>query len=189
MRHSEIERLLPEVFQRTLSPGSPISALVELMEALHERDEQVLATVDCAFSAYRAPERFVSFLARWVDLDRFFPPPPPGALPGDWSPQSLPTGPGRLRELIAAAAFLSQWRGTARGLRSFLQTATGLHGFEIDERVAGADGLPRPFHIRVRAPEEAAPHRALIDRIIAQEKPAYVTYELEFGPAGQGEHK
>jgi phage tail-like protein len=189
MKASEVERLLPEVFQRTLRNGSPMSAIVKLMEALHGPDEQVLATVDCAFSAYRTPDRLLPFLAEWVDLDRFFPPPPPGALPGDWSPRSLPTGPGRLRELIAAAAFLSQWRGTARGLRSFLETATGLRGFEIDETVAGTDGLPKPFHIRVRAPEEAAPHRALIDRIIAQEKPAYVTYELEFGPAGRGEGK
>jgi phage tail-like protein len=189
MRRNEIERLLPEVFQRTLRPGGVISAIIELMEALHWPDEQVLAGVERAFSAYRAPDRFVPFLARWVDLDRFFPPPPAGTLAGEWSQPLLPTGLGRLRELIAAAAFLSQWRGTARGLRLFLETATGLHGFEIEESIAGADGLPRPFHIRVHAPEEAKLHRALIERIIAQEKPAYVTYELEFGLPGRGEDK
>ena len=38
-----------------------------------------------------------------------------------------------LRELIAAAAQLSQWRGTAQGLQRFLETATGIEGFELDE--------------------------------------------------------
>lgn len=189
MNRREIERLLPEVFQRTLHPGEPIGAIVELMEALHRPDEEVLATVDSAFNAYGAPDRFVPFLARWVDLDRFFPPLPPGTPPEEWPAQPLPTGLGRLRELIVAATFLSQWRGTVRGLRSFLETATGLRGFEIDQDVLAADGLPRPFHVRVCAPEEAVRHRALIERIIAQEKPAYVTHELQFGPAGRGEDK
>jgi len=33
----------------------------------------------------------------------------------------------------------------------------------------------RPFHIRIDAPAEAGSHRALIARIVALEKPAYVT--------------
>ena len=39
----------------------------------------------------------------------------------------------------------------------------------------GSDGRPKPFHIRVRAPQEAAPYRVMIERIIESEKPAYVT--------------
>jgi phage tail-like protein len=189
MKRREIERLLPEVFQRTLHPGEPLAVIVELMEALHRPDEDVLATIDSCFNAYRAPDRFVPFLAKWVDLDRFFPPRPPGTAPEDWPAPPFPTGLGRLRELIVAATFLSQWRGTARGLRSFLETATGLHGFEIDQEVLGTDGLPRPFHVRVRAPEEAARQLALVERIIAQGKPAYVTHELQFGPLGRREDK
>jgi hypothetical protein len=61
---------------------------------------------------------------------------------------------------------------------AFLETATGSTGFQIDEHVPDAAGRPRPFHIRVTAPPEVAPHRAMVEQIIEREKPAYVTYEL-----------
>jgi phage tail-like protein len=180
MRRSEIERLLPEVFQRTLTPGGPLGAVVDAMEALHAPCEAVLAEVDRTFSAWRAPDRFVPALARWVDLDRLVATGADGAdAPGERRPS---TSLGRLRELIATAAYLSQWRGTAHGLTLFLTTATGQSGFVIEEALAGPDGRPRPFHIRVRAPAGAAPHRALIERIVEQEKPVYVTWDLDFAP-------
>lgn len=163
MKSAEIARLLPGVFQRTVRAGSPLAALLAAMEALHAPSEAVLSELDALFDPRRAPERFVPFLARWVDLD----------LP-------VTTGLGRLRELVAAGVELSRWRGTARGLLLFLSTATGRRDFELDERVSGADGRPRPFHIRVRAPGELAPHRTMLERIIEMEKPAYVTYELHF---------
>jgi phage tail-like protein len=163
MKSAEILRLLPGVFQRTAREGSPLAALLGVMEALHAPSEQVLENLDALFDPRRAPDRFVPFLARWVDLD----------LP-------VTTGLGRLRELAAAGVELSRWRGTARGLLLFLSTATGRKDFEVDERVPGPNGLPRPFHIRVRAPEELAAHRPMLERIIELEKPAYVTYELHF---------
>jgi hypothetical protein len=86
--------------------------------------------------------------------------------------------------LIARAAYLSQWRGTRKGLIAFLETATGASGFELDERVNDAAGQPRAFHMRVRAPHALEVHRALIERIIESERPAYVTYELEFAATG-----
>jgi hypothetical protein len=85
-----------------------------------------------------------------------------------------------LRELVAAAAYLSKWRGTSKGLHHFLETATGASGFTIDEHVRDKDGRERPYHIKVLAPAETAPYESLLRRIIALEKPAYVTYELEF---------
>lgn len=163
MKSAEILRLLPGVFQRTARPGSPLAALLSVMEALHAPSEGVLENLDALFDPRRAPERFVPFLARWVDLD----------LP-------VTTGLGRLRELAAAGVELSRWRGTARGLLLFLSTATGRKDFEVDERVPGPNGLPRPFHIRVLAPGELAAHRPMLERIIELEKPAYVTYELHF---------
>lgn len=185
MKQGEIEQLLPGVFRRTLHPNTPLWALLEVMESLHQPSEEVLTKVDDIFSPYRTPDQFVAFLARWVDLDRFF----PGHyrdMAGAGESLPLSTGLGRLRELIAAAAFLSQWRGTARGLRLFLETATGIPGFELDEEPPDPEGMSQPFHLRVRAPQEAVEHRALVERIIEQEKPAYVTYELEFVPANGG---
>lgn len=183
MKHNEIERFLPQIFQYTLSTGSPLNALLEIMEMLHAPAEKVLTELETLFNAYSMPDAFVPYIACWVDLERFFP--FYSAQPADIQRTAEPvsTGCGRLRELIAAAAYLSQWRGTARGLKLFLETATGIDGFEIIENIEDMKGSPRPFHIRVAAPPEAAQHAALIERIIMQEKPAYVSYELDFKTA------
>jgi len=186
MKREEIDRLLPQVIRQTMRPGSPLNALLEIMERMHAPAEDVLGHLETYFNAYSTPDIFVPYLSSWVDLDRFFPyySDQPQELQHTVDPIS--TGTGQLRELIAAAAYLSQWRGTAKGLKVFLETATGMNGFELEENVEDAGGNPRPFHIRILAPAEAEPHVALIERIVEQEKPAYVSYELEFKPATQG---
>src|SRR4051812_48236633 len=124
MRRAEIEPLLPGIFRRTLRPGSPLDALLAVMEGLQAPAEGVLAALDAAFDPRRAEDPMVPFLARWVDLERLL------ADGSGREPRgSLPAGLGRLRELVAAASRLSQWRGTARGLILFLETATGVPGF------------------------------------------------------------
>jgi phage tail-like protein len=178
MKRNEIEHLLPGVFQRTSQPGNPLLALLAVMEALHTPSEAALDQLDAFFNPYRTPDRFVPYLTRWVDMDRLF---GDSARSADATLPPFPSGTGRLRELIAAAAYLSKWRGTAKGLRLFLETATGLPGYEINGQVSGSDGRPRPFHVAIRAPAQAEPYRVLIERIIEMEKPAYVTYELQFG--------
>jgi phage tail-like protein len=177
MKQADIAQLLPGIFQRTLHPGGMLAAILELMEAMHAPSEEVLEDVDAFFDPYRAPDAFIPFLASWVDLAWLL---TDSRTLGTITNADLPSGAGRLRELIAAAAYLSQWRGTGKGLLRFLETATGLSGFTIDEQVQGAAGQPRPFHIGVRAPKAAEPYRAMIERIIEVEKPAYVTYELVF---------
>jgi phage tail-like protein len=176
MKRTEIERLLPGIFQRTIKDGTPLFALLEVMEALPAHDEAVLDELDAFFDPYRTPDAFVPFLARWVDLERFLAGGPDQPASSTLPP--LPSGIGRLRELVASATFLAQWRGTARGLLRFLETATGVQGFKIDEQVVGPDGRLRPFHMRVLVPQRAEPYLAMIQRIIESEKPAYVTYEL-----------
>ena len=146
MKRTDIARLLPDIFQRTLREGEPLLALLEVMEGLHAPSEAALEELPALFHPLRAPERFVPFLARWVDL----------GVP-------VTTGLGRQRELVSAAAELSRWRGTVHGMLLFLRTATGRQDFVIDEQVPGKDGRPRPFHIRVRAPAELEPLRAQID--------------------------
>ena len=46
MRSSDIARLLPWVFQRTLSPGSPLDAMLASMEGLHAPAENMIALTD-----------------------------------------------------------------------------------------------------------------------------------------------
>ena len=96
------------------------------------------------------------------------------------------TGLGRLRELTASAATLSRWRGTRKGLLLFLAVATGSTEFDINEQVI-EDGRVKPFHLHVTAPRHLEGHGDLIRRIIELEKPAYVTYELEFRVQNDGE--
>ncbi|MEW5989620.1 MAG: phage tail protein [Chloroflexota bacterium] len=179
MKQSEIAHLLPGVFQRTVKPGTPLWALLDVMEALHAPSEEVLARLDRYFDPYQAPDAFVPYLASWVDLERLL----TGMvdrLNDATAPTLFPAGLGRLRELIAAAVFLSRWRGTNKGLIRFLETATGFQGYTIQEQVLDAGGRPRPFHLLIQAPAASQPLRPLIQRIIESEKPAYVTYELNF---------
>lgn len=176
MKRPAIESLLPGVVQSALRDGGPMRALLEVMEALHEPSEEVLSSLDERFDPRRAPDAFVPFLARWVDLDHLF---EEGAEASGRLPEAIELGP--LRELVALATHLSRWRGTRRGLVLFLETATGERGFEVDERVRGDDGTVRPFHLRVTAPAGTHGRRALLEKIIEREKPAYVTYELRFG--------
>jgi len=183
VKKAQIKRLLPSVFQRTMRAANPLLAILDVMEAMHAPSESALDHLDTTFDPHRTPDKFVPYLASWVDLEILLDVPPSGASSAS---ASLSTGLGRLRELAAAAVTLSQWRGTRKGLQLFLETATGKQGFEINERVVGAEGMPKPFHLQINAPGELTPHRTLIEKIIELEKPAYVTYELEFGLPDRG---
>lgn len=182
MKQSEIKQLLPEIFQRTVRSGGPLHTLLAVMEDQHTPSENVLEELEKYFDPYRTPDRFVPYLARWVDLDRLL---PESSEDDEAGPPHFPSGLGRLRELIAAAAFLSKWRGTGRGLRAFLKTATGLDDFRIEENVDGSTGEHVPYHLDIQAPPEAMPYRELIQQIVEMEKPAYVTYEIRFDEGEQ----
>jgi phage tail-like protein len=176
MKRSEIARLLPSVYRQTLAEGQPLWVLLEVMADMHQPSESVLDEIEEYFDPYRTPPEFLPFLARWLDLDRVFPE------ACRYGREICNTGiaEGNLRELIAAATSLSQWRGTKTGLKRFLEIGTGVSGFDIYEMVRAPNGATRPFHIRVVAPKESRPYQSMIERVIDQEKPAHVTYELIF---------
>jgi phage tail-like protein len=178
MRPAEIAQLLPAVFQRTLTSGEgaegkPLDALLSAMSALHERSEEVLGELDRICDPHRTYDFFVPFLARWVDLERIFRHSRSGQ-----EVEPISSGMGNLRQLVAAAAQLSRWRGTPRGLVHFLEIATGIAGFVIEENPPDDQGRPRSFHFLVRVPAAAAGHRALIEHILDVERPAYSTWGL-----------
>lgn len=160
MRREEIRRLLPAVFRGASSDETPLGALLGAMEALHATTEETLATVDRIFDPMRTPDDFVPVLARWVDLD-----------------PELSMGIAPLRSLVALAADLSRWRGTTRGLVAFLEAATGVRGFEVEDAVPGPDGKLLPFHLRITVPKALTPYQELLDTIVRREKPAYATAE------------
>lgn len=171
MKRADIERLLPGNVRPAVIAGTPLAAVLDVMEQMHAPCEDALARLDRYFDCRRTPVRFVPYLARWVDLgpllDRL--------LQGPGIGRDFPTGTGRLRELVALASFFSRWRGTRRGLVAFLETATGARGFQVIEQPGG-----RPFHLRIVAPAGTEASQALIEHIVELEKPAYTTYELVF---------
>jgi phage tail-like protein len=177
MTRDEIAELLPEVYRRGLVAGTPLFALLSAMEALLQPREMMLSALPDAFRPDRASAPFVRLLAGWTDLDRL--------LSGSGEAARFSAGLDQLRILVAASPELARWRGTARGLKMMLELATGAEGFTIDDRVAGPDGSPRPFHMRVVMPAAAAAHRDLIERIIALEKPVHVTHEIDQAASDQ----
>ncbi len=178
MNSTEIERLLPYIFRRTNQDDNPLVAIIEAMSALHQPTETLLANVKDIINPLTAQDKFVPFLAGWLDLERLFDEFSDNTIAASTHPP-ITTGINCLRALTASAAYLSRWRGTKKGLIHFLEIATDTRGFVIDEQVVHQEQII-PFHLKVQAPASLLAHRALIQRIIESEKPAYVTYELEF---------
>jgi phage tail-like protein len=162
MRREHIARLLPDVFQRT-SGAEPdlLGALLGVMEDLHAPVELTLAHIEQAFQPDVTPESFLPYLASWLDLDRF--------LDEDGK---FPPGSDRLRVLILQAASLYRLRGTRQGMERFLETATGIPGFQV---TASSE---QPFHLLVRIPPQAERLRRFIHKVVQAEKPAYATCEI-----------
>jgi len=179
----EVARLLPLVYREAARPGNPLHALLEVMAELPVPVENAWRELDRCLDPRRAPDGFVTYLAGWVALDRLFPHISRSRRRGYHVHPRISTGLGPLRELIARAAELSRWRGTARGLRHFLEIATGKHGFIIEDSVPDASGQPRPFFFRVTAPAGLERHQVLLRAIIESEKPAYVSCELRMAGA------
>lgn len=142
MKASEIEGLLPAVFQRAVrpaetqsavQPSKPLRALLGVMETLHEPAEEVIASKFPTFFDLHpdnAPDEWLPFLATWVDLAWLL----------EWVNDEmgqpwLETWSKHLRALVDHAPYLSRWRGTARGLERFLELATGVRGFKVYEGV------------------------------------------------------
>jgi phage tail-like protein len=172
MRSAQVKKLLPEVFQTASLEGTPLMALLEAMADLLTPSIDALDVLETYFNPYQCPEHFVPFLAMWVDMDVLL---EQSTLGRRIVSAALPTGSGRMRALIAHAAYLSKWRGTTTGLLAFLRLATGVDDFILVENPDG-----RLFHVSLTIPARLRPFSELINAIVAREKPAYVTCEFAF---------
>jgi hypothetical protein len=180
--HSEaIERLLPDVFQAAINADAtggveankPLRGLLGAMEELHGPVEAVLQNLSELLNPIVAPSAMVHYLAGWVDLYRLI---NPGSRDSGRIAMTLES----LRLLVASGSEISGTRGTAHGVISMLEVATGVSGFRIEENVTGAKRLPRDAHLRIVAPSSARSIQPAIDTIVRAEKPAHVTYEIAF---------
>ena len=174
MERRRILRYLPENYQlAAANEYGVLSACLAVMEGMHAPDDRILRSLDQYFDPYRAIEPFILLQASWLGLDRYF----------EWSginigagEASFPTGTDRLRLLITEFPSLVKDRGTRASLTRFLEVATGIDGFVIDD--GGSSG--KSFHFVVHAPETARPLRRFVEKIVAEERPAHATFEIEF---------
>jgi phage tail-like protein len=176
MRTQEIQNLLPQVIQRGIKAESLLAYLIQIMADYQGKSESNFNDFASLLDPFRTPDAFVPVLASWLDLEKLWIAHPERIQDIQYIP-AFPTGIGQLRRLLALAMQLSQLRGTKAGLLGFLETATGITGFRIDENV-NVKGESRPFHILVYIPAEAKQWRSFIERIIEHEKPLHLSFEI-----------
>lgn len=174
MDPQRMAQYLPGVYRDAMRSDPVLSMLLASADRLHSPVERVLDTLDDHVDPRRAPDTFVPYLASWLGLDRYLD--WPGGRQGHGTPHYA-AGLPCLRELSARATELARWRGTRSGLERFLEIATGVPGFRVDEDIA------RGFHLLVEVPAEARPMAGLVARIVEEERPVYATYEIRLAPA------
>lgn len=116
-----------------------------------------------------APAEMLPWLGAWVGLvlDRRWP-------------------EARRRDLIRGAAELYRWRGTRRGLSTFVRLYSGITP-EIVEPTSGEVAADRTrafgFTLRMRVPAGQTVDRGMLQLIIDIEKPAFAACTLDIVPA------
>lgn len=174
MSPDRIARLLPVVYQQ--SELFPLGAYLAAMAGLHQPTEDLLDQLDAMVDPLLTQERFLPMLSRWLDCEHYLD--WPGGRPGEGTAR-FAAGTLRWRLLLAAAPRLRRERGRPATLLTFLEIATGVSGFAMSDEC--------PFEVRIDVPAAAAPYRALVARIVADERPAFVTFVLNYaGGAGDG---
>lgn len=133
-----------------------------------------LDNLNAYFDPYLAPADFLSWLGGWVGL----------RLDENWTPE-------KQRALVAGAAGLFRWRGTARALAAHLALYLGTVP-EIREtggvEWSAIPGSAMPtgdcrLEVVVRVPDPGAVDLARIHAIIVAAKPAHVPHTLRVEPA------
>jgi phage tail-like protein len=181
MNKNEILNYLPQIFSLALKPGTPLEAILGMMEEMHDPGEKILESLHTFFDPRRTREKLVPFLAHWINIEWLL------TEGQQWSPynkgqylETLTNGLGRLREIIANGAFLTKWRGTADGLSMFITIATGIEAIRIDQNPPDDFGNAIPFHINVLIDKSVKKLEQVIRIIVEQEKPAHLTYNIIF---------
>lgn len=177
MTPAALARLLPAVYQQAMlddagddgGAGSVLAALLGLISQMHGSTEAFLADPRRFIDPYRARTDFLTQLARWMALEPYL----------DQS-SSVHSDVAALRELTRRAASLARRRGTADAMIEICELITGVKGFSIDQGPAGDDGHPLPYHFRLVVPAAASAKRAIVEKIVATEKPCFVTAEIVF---------
>lgn len=146
-------RYLPSIFQENEFLGRYLRIFETIWEPLEWRQNHI----NLYFDPRTCPPSFLPWLAGWLDL----------AVNPYWTES-------RIRRLIAEAADLYRWRGTAYGLKRLIEVVTGLTP-TITEHPA----QPFVFHVSLVIPPGSDVDALLIDDLVRTHKPAHAGYILD----------
>jgi phage tail-like protein len=158
---------LPALYQQDDFAQRLTSALDEVVAPIF----WTLDNLDAYLDPGLAPADFVTWLAGWVGL----------ALDENWPLE-------RQRALVAQAADLYRWQGTARGLATHVALYTGAELDVVDSGGCGWSSTPggaAPGNgdacvtVRVVAEDPGSIDRQRVEAIVAAAKPAHVRHEVE----------
>ncbi len=153
---SKLLQYLPAIYQGSDFMGRFLHIFEEIVAPV----EDVLDQTHLYFDPRTAPPSLLTWLASWIDL----------VLDENW-PEA------HRRELIRRGVELYQWRGTRRGLLTYLKIYVGVEP-EIVEHFTAADGGPFRFSVVLRMENKKSVAEARVRRIIEAEKPAHTSYDL-----------
>lgn len=146
-------RYLPSIFQENEFLGRYLRIFETIWEPLEWRQNHI----NLYFDPRTCPPSFLPWLASWLDM----------AINPYW-PE------GRIRRLIAEAADLYRWRGTAYGLKRLIEVVTGLTPAITEE-----PSQPFVFRISLAIPPGSDVDARLIDNLVRTHKPAHAGYILD----------
>jgi phage tail-like protein len=146
-------RYLPSIFQENEFLGRYLRIFETIWEPLEWRQNHI----NLYFDPRTCPPSFLPWLAGWLDM----------AVNPYW-PEA------RIRRLIAEAADLYRWRGTAYGLKRLIEVVTGL-----TPTITEDPSQPFVFRISLAIPPGSDVDARLIDDLVRTHKPAHAGYILD----------
>ncbi|MBN1956327.1 MAG: hypothetical protein JW900_14940 [Anaerolineae bacterium] len=153
---SRLRQYLPAIYQESDFVGRFLHIFEDQLVPV----EDILGQIAYYFDPRMTPTAFLPWLASWIDL----------ALDENWPEE-------RRRELIHRGTDLYRWRGTRRGLLTYLRIYAGVEP-QIEEHLAADDGGPFHFTVVLRVSDPTAVDESRVRSIIEAEKPAHTTYAL-----------
>ncbi len=146
-------RYLPAIFQENEFLGRYLRIFETIWEPLEWRQNHI----NLYFDPRTCPPSLLPWLAGWLDLtiDPYWP-------------------EARIRRLIAEAADLYRWRGTAYGLKRLIEVVTGLTPAITEE-----PSQPFVFRVALTIPPGSDVDARLIDDLVRAHKPAHAGYILD----------
>jgi phage tail-like protein len=158
---------LPSLYQDDDLAQRFTAALDEVLAPVFTTLDNIEAYVDPRL----APLDFVEWLGGWLGVE----------LDGGWPSE-------RRRTLVARAAQLYAWQGTARGLAELVEIYTGVVPEVEDSGGVGWSATPEgefpgtsqwTVTVRVRVDHDDAVDPGKLDRLVARAKPAHVAHRVE----------